>query len=495
MHGISVRPHFYRLSGLLVVSENALKFTRDDGEDRQAILHIEVEDDRVEKHLQRAHQKVSARVNIPGFRKGKAPRTIVEQFVGREYLLEEAMETLVPEAVGVAIEESDIPSTHTPPRVNVTEREPVVKIDATVALPPIAKLGDYKKLSFDDELEVVNDEQVEEQLTQIRESQATWEPVERAAKLGDTLTITSKGLVDGKEFANVEGGEFLAEAGSMNPVPGFSEQLKGLKAGDSKEFDIEVPADYPNEEFAGKTANFTVEVAEVKKKELPKLTNALAASLGEDFKTVAELQARISENLEAQAKDTLRRSLEEKIVDALVEGAEFEVSPMIIEHEAEHVLEDQQRQLAQYNIDFQQYIQGIGKTSEEIVAEAKDSAELRLKRMLVIDTLAEDNGASVSDEEVAAEIELMQATPQYANENLDTDEARDAVQRILRRRAAIDQVIDITHHPKAAKASAKKSTATKKKPAAKAKAKPAAKKKPASSAKAKSSSKAAKGDK
>jgi len=248
-----------------------------------------------------------------------------------------------------------------------------------------------------------------------------------------------------------------------------------MKEGDSKEFDIEIPADYPNEEFAGKTANFSVDVADVKKKELPKLTDALAASLGEDFKTVAELRARISENLEAQAKDGLRRSLEEKIVDALVEGAEFEVSPMIIEHEAEHVLEDQQRQLSQYNIDFQQYMQGIGKTTEEIVAEAQDSAELRLKRMLVIDTLAENGGATVSDEEVAAEIELMQATPQYENENLDTDEARDAVQRILSRRTAIDQVIEITHQPKAAKASAKKSTAAKKKPAAKAKAKPAAK--------------------
>ncbi|NQW21794.1 MAG: trigger factor [Chloroflexi bacterium] len=472
-----------------------MKFTRDEGENRQAILHIEVEEDRVEKHLQRAHQKVSARINIPGFRKGKAPRSIVEQFVGRDYLLDEALESLVPEAVGVAIEESDIESTHTPPRVNVVERQPIVKIDATVALPPLATLGDYKKLRFDDQLEVVTDEQIEEQLTQVQESAATWESATRAAKLGDMLTITSKGLVNGKEFANVENGEFLATAGSMNPVPGYAEQLKGMKEGETKEFDIEIPADYPNEKFAGKTANFTVEVAEVKKKELPKLTDALAASLGEDFKTVAELRTRISDNLEAQAKDTLRRSLEEQIVDALVAEAEFEISPMIIEHEAEHVLEDQQRQLAQYNIDFQQYMQGIGKSTEEIVDEAKASAELRLKRMLVIDTLAEVSGASVSDEEVATEIAFMQETPQYENEDLNTDEARDAVQRILRRRAAIDHVIDATHKPKGANPSAKKTTATKNKTAATAKAKPAAKKKPASSAKATSPSKAAKSDK
>ena len=457
-------------------SEYALKVTRDEAENREATLHIEVEDDRVERHLQRAHQKVAARVNIPGFRKGKAPRNIVEQFVGRDYLLDQALETLVPEAVGAAVEESDIPSTHTPPRVNVVERDPVVKIDATVPLPPIATLGDFKKLKFDDELDEVTDDQIEEQLTQIRESQATWDDAGRAAKLGDLVSINSKGLVDGQDFANVQGGEYLVEAESMNPVPGFAEKLKGMKSGDSKEFELDIPADYPNEEFAGKSAQFSVEVTDVKKKNLPRLTNALVESLGEDLKTVAELRTRISDNLEAQAKENLRRSLEEKIIDALVEGAEFEVSPMIIDHEAEHVLEDQQRQLAQYNIDFQQYMQGIGKTSEEIFSEAKDSAELRLKRMLVVDTLADDTDASVSDEEVTAEIALMKQLPQYANENLETDEAKDAVQRILRRRNAIDQVIEVTHKPKTAKkttgnkATTKESTVSKstaEKPAAK----------------------------
>lgn len=464
-----------------------MKVTRDDAENRQAILHIEVEEDRVERHLQRAHQKVGARVTIPGFRKGKAPRRIVEQFVGREYLFDEAMETLVPEAVNVAVDESDIEGTHTPPRVNVVEREPVLKIDATVALPPIATLGDYTKLKFDEQAEEVTDEKIEEQIEQIRESQATWEPVQRAAKLGDLLTITSKGLVEGNDFANVDDGEYLVETGSMNPVPGFAEQLKGLKEGGSKEFELEIPADYPNEEFAGKTGHFAVDVSAVKKKDLPKLTDALAASLGEDFKTVAELRTRISENLEAQAKDGLRRSLEEKIIDALVEGAEFEISPMIVEHEAEHVLEDQQRQLTQYNIDFQQYLQGIGKSTEDIVAEAKDSAELRLKRSIVIDTLADNSDASVSDEDIAAEIELMQAQPQYQNENLDTDEAREAVQRVLRRRTAIDGVIELTHKPKTtAKSKAKKATAAKKpaakKPATKSKAKATAKPKAAKSA-------------
>ena len=477
----------------LFCTESALKFTREDGENRQAVLHIEVEEDLLEKHLQRAHQKVSARVNIPGFRKGKAPRSIVEQFVGREYLLEETLETLAPEAVALAIEESDIPSSHTPPRVNIVERQPVLKIDATVALPPVANLGDYKKLKFDDELPSVTNEQIEEQLTQIQESQAVWASVKRAAKLGDMLTLTARGVVEGEEFSNIDGEDFILEAGSMNPVPGFSEFLVGMKTDGSKEFDIEIPLDYPNEKFSGKIAKFSVAVADVKKKNLPKITNALATSLGEDFKTVAELRTRIKDNLQAQAEDSFRRALEEKIIDALVDGAEFEFSPITIEHEAEHVLEDQQRQLAQYNIDFQQYMEGIGKSQEEIVVEAKDSAELRLKRMLVVDTLSEVTDASVTDEEITAEISLMQNLPQYANEKLDTVEARDAVARILRRRNAIDRVIEITHRPKTStkKSKAKKSTNT---PNSKSKSS-ASKKKTANTAKPKTSPADAKSEK
>ena len=265
--------------------------------------------------------------------------------------------------------------------------------------------------------------------------------------MGDLLTITASGFVEGKEFAKVDTGEFLVEAGSMNPVPGFAEKLKGLKGGDSKEFTLDIPADYPNQEFAGKKVNFNVSVADVKKKTLPKMTNAFVASLGDDLKTVAQLRDQIADNLQQQAKDGLRRSLEQKIIDALVADAEFEVSPMIIEHEAEHVLEDQQRQLAQYNIDFQQYIEGLGKSTEEIVSEAKDSAELRLKRMLVVDRLVEDVGVEITPDEVASEIEIMQSQPQYEKENLDTDEARDAIQKVLQRRAAVDKVIAITHKP------------------------------------------------
>ncbi len=424
-----------------------MKVSRDEVENRQAILHIEVEEDRVERHLQRAHDKVSQRINIPGFRKGKAPRRIVEQFVGRDYLLDEAMESLVPEAVGAAVEESDIETTHTPPRVSVIERDPVVKIDATVALTPVATLGSYEHLKFDDQIDEVSEEQLEEQITQVRESQVTWELVNRSVKMGDLLTITATGFVEGKEFAKVDTGEFLVEAGSMNPVPGFAEKLKGLKGGDSKEFTLDIPEDYPNGEFAGKKVNFNVSIADVKKKTLPRMTNAFVASLGDDLKTVAQLRDQIVDNLQQQAKDGLRRSLEQKIIDALVADAEFEVSPMIIEHEAEHVLEDQQRQLAQYNIDFQQYIEGLGKSTEEIVSEAKDSAELRLKRMLVVDRLVEAVGVAITPDEVASEIEIMQSQPQYEKENLDTDEARDAIQKVLQRRAAVDKVIAITHKP------------------------------------------------
>ena len=154
----------------------------------------------------------------------------------------------------VAFEYPALDGTHTPPRVDVAGREPVVKIDATVSLPPRATLSDYGKLVFGDRLEEVTDEQVKEQIEQVRESQATWEPVSRASKMGDLLTRAAEELVDCEEFTSVEEGEYLVESESVNPVPGFAAQLKGLKEGGSTEFELPVPDDYPNEKFAGKTA-------------------------------------------------------------------------------------------------------------------------------------------------------------------------------------------------------------------------------------------------
>ncbi len=420
-----------------------MKVTHGETKDRQTVLHIEVDDQLLEQHLNRAHQRVASRVNVPGFRKGKAPRSVVERFVGREYLLEEAMESLVPAAVNGAVEQEGIDTSATP-RVSITDRDPVVKIDATLPLQPEATLGDYSDIRFEGTAEEVTDEQVEESVQSLVEANASWDDVERAVKAGDLITFSVTGKADGNTFIEQKDSEYLAADDNPNPVPGFSAGLVGIELNGSKEFSVDIADDFAREELAGKTAEFSVSVSRIREKNLPELSDELVKGLGEGINTVADLRSRIRENLEARSEQALRESLEEKVVDALVERSTFELAPLMIDHEAEHVLRDQQTALARYNISFEQYAAQTGKSTEEMVEDAKQTAENRVKRTLVMDRLAEAEGIEPTDEEVETELEAWNDR-QHDGHGHETDpEAnRLAVVSVLKRRKAIDRAIEI----------------------------------------------------
>ncbi len=422
-----------------------MKVTQGETKDRQTVLHIEVDDQLLEQHMGRAHQRLASRVNVPGFRKGKAPRSVVERFVGREYLVEEAMESLVPAAVTVAVEQEGLIASATP-QVSVVEQDPVVKIDATVPLPPEATLGEYSDIRFDEEAEPVTEEQVEESIQRLVEANASWEDVDRAVQAGDLIMFSATGTVEGEAFMEQNDSEYLADADNPNPVPGFSDALVGIEPGGTKEFSIEIPADFPREELAGKTADFTVSVASLREKNLPELGDELVKGLGEGINTVADLRSRIRENLEARSQQALRESLEEKVVDALVERSTFELSPIMIEHEAEHVLRDQQTALSRYNITIDQYMAQIGKTGEELLSDAKETAENRVKRTLVMDLLAESESIEPTDEEIEQETEAWNSSQHEGHDHEDSPKAsREAVVAVLKRRKAVDKAIEIAN--------------------------------------------------
>lgn len=431
-----------------------MKVTHGETKDRQTVLHIEVDDQLLEQHIGRAHQRVASRVNVPGFRKGKAPRAVVERFVGREYLLEEAMESLVPAAVSVAVEQEKIVASATP-RVSIVEREPVVKIDATVPLPPEATLGDYTTIQLDDEAEPVTDEQVEESVQRLVEASATWSDVDRPVQPGDLVTFSVTGQVDGETFVEQEDSEYLADADNPNPVPGFSARLVGIEPGGSRTFSIDIPDDFGRDELAGKTAEFTVSISGVREKNLPELNDELVKGLGEGINTVADLRSRIRENLEARSQQALRESLEEKVVNELVERSTFELSPLMIEHEAEHVLRDQQETLARYNISFEQYLAQAGKSSEELIESAKETAANRVKRTLVMDLLAESEGIEPTEEEISQEIEAWNSQHEGHGHEDDLESTRAAVVSVLKRRRAVDRAIEIAKSANGAKPAGK----------------------------------------
>ena len=419
-----------------------MKVTQDEVVDRQTDLHIEVDADLLEQHMDRAFKKLVQRTSVPGFRKGKAPRHILERVVGRDNLLDEAIETLTPEAIADAIKEQSLEPV-TLPRVTVEEREPVLKLTATVALPPTVELGEYRSLRFDEQPEPVTDEQVEGAVERVREGHASWEPAERPLALGDLAVLTVTGTAGALTVIESADTEYLAAEGIRYPVPGFPEELVGMSPGDTREFVLTLPEDFGIADAAGQEATFRVSVSEIKQKILPPLDDELARNLGESLESLTDLRSRIRENLEAGAEQVVRRSIEDRMLEAVVDAAAIALPAMLVDHEAQHVLDEQQRALAVNNVPMSAYMERVGKSEDEVIAEAREAAERRLKRSLVLDELADAEGIEVPDADVEEELEALRQRKSSAGDDsaLDEEGARASLSRILRRQRLMDHMV------------------------------------------------------
>lgn len=421
-----------------------MKVIQDAIVDRQAVLHIDVEPDELEEHLAKAYRRLVGRVAIPGFRKGKAPRSIFERQYGRGRLVEEALESLVPATVNKAIEGRGLEMASTP-HVSVVEREPLPKLKATVPLKPVVELGDYRGLRFDDKPELVGDDRVESVINRVRDNHATFEPVDRPTAMEDMAVLGAvECKVDGRLVLGGKDAEYVLKADSAYPAEGFAQQLVGMRANESKSFTLKLPDNFRDTAAAGKQGEFAVTVSEIKQKNLPALDDEFAKSLGEGVQTLEKLRAKVRTELEKQASEAHRNLVEGKAIDALVERTKFEIPPLLIDHETEHLLVDQQEALARYKISFQDYMQSAGKTGEQLVSETRGSADTRVKRSLVLQELIKAENISVDDEEINAELERLRAgarTPQEAT-SLDTDTARENVRSMLMRRRALERLAD-----------------------------------------------------
>ena len=436
-----------------------MKVTQDEVVDRQALLHVEVDDERLEAHLQRAYQKLVQRTTIPGFRKGKTPRRLFEQMVGRSVLVEEALETLVPDAVSAAIEQEEIDAYGTP-RVNVVESEPVPKLDVTVPLRPSINVGDYAGLDLKEEPEEVTDERIDQAVEQAQLSLATWDPVERPVEIGDLTVLTVEGKAGDEEVLNGDNVEFILTADSQTPIPGFVEQIVGMEAGQSREFSLDIAEDFPGEQVAGKTVDCKVELFEVKTHNVPEIDDDLARSVGQGYESLEEMRTGLRTQFEEAASAAARRQFQERILDALLETSEFEIPPLIVEHEAEHVLYDQQEALARYQVSMQDYMQDAGKSDDEVLEEARESALTRLKRTLLIEEIAKIEEIEVTDEDLAAETETMLAAagPKADRTQVESDEAQSSIRSMLLRRKSVERLAEIVKSK--GRSSAKGSPAT-----------------------------------
>ena len=388
-----------------------MKITQDEVVDNQTTLHIELEDADLAPYLDMGYRRIADRVAIPGFRRGKAPRRVVEQALGREQLLSEVLDSMAYETAEKAIAQTELDAA-AHPKIERLDMQNAVRITAIVPLNPEVRLGDYRSTRIDFDVEEVTEEQVDDQIDSIRESLGTWEKAERPAQFGDLITMTMRGMVEGEdEQVWGMGGQsmYLAENGT-NPLPGFPAELVGAAEGDHLDFALDVPEIYPRmPALAGKRASFSVDVLDVLERNLPELNDEFAQGLPDGFENLEALRAEVRVALARASDEKANAEYRDLVVTALVEDAQLDLPPVLIEREADHILNEQFGFLENNNIRPEDYLASIGRTEDELRQEAETEAARRVRRSLTLSRVAEIENVEATEAEVSERFNLMYA--------------------------------------------------------------------------------------
>jgi trigger factor len=361
-------------------------------------LKVEVPVEQVDKALQQAYKQVVRQVTLPGFRKGKAPRKLLESRFGVEIFYEDALDILLNESYPEAVDEAKIEPVDTPEvkETNLEQGKPFTYTAIITVLPEV-KLGEYKGVAVDKEEVEVSEEMLSEELKSLRQQHARLETVEEEAISGDTVVIDYTGSVDGEEFAGGAAENYLLELGSNSFIPGFEDQLIGKKANDEVDVIVTFPENYQAEELAGKEAKFEVVVHEVKRKVIPELNEDFVLETTE-FETVEEFTTDTKEKLalalEQQADATFRNQL----LDNVVSNCEVEIPEVMIQSEIDRMLDDTARNMQAYGIGIEQYAQMLGKTMEDLRSDMHEQAARRVKTDLVLGAIVKEENIEINEE-------------------------------------------------------------------------------------------------
>ena len=414
-------------------------------ENRQVVLEVEVDPEEAEQSLEEAYRRLVKKAEIPGFRKGKAPRAMFERFVGRDVLLQEAVEHLVPRLLAQAIEEQQLEPIDQP-EVELIQTDPVV-FKATIPLSPTVELGDYKEIRVPREPVEVSDEDVSRVIERLREDQAPWSPVERPVQLGDLVTMDVEGRIGDETLDKREGIQYQVFADFAFPVPGFAEKLVGLEKGKEAEFTISFPADHERSELAGHECWFKVLISEVKEKKLAELDDEFAKAVGQEFDTMDALRERIASNLRGMAEEQARRGYEEQVIDAVVEKADVQFPPVLIERDIDGMIGEQERELRANRMSLEDYLARAQMSPEQLRDELRPLATKRVARSLVLSKVMEEEGIEVGDEELDGEIEAMaQAAGERGDELrqfFTSPMGRQSMERTLLTRNTIRRLVEM----------------------------------------------------
>ena len=377
-------------------------------EKNMAKLTIEVSAEELDKAMQNAYLKARGKISIPGFRKGKAPRKMIEQMYGKGIFLEDAANALIPEHYSKALEECDLEIV-SQPEIDVTQAEPgkAFIFTAEVAVKPEVTLGEYKGVEVPKSETEVTDEDIDAEIKKEQEKNSRTVTVEdRGAENGDITTIDFEGFVDGVAFEGGKGTDYPLTLGSGSFIPGFEDQLVGAKAADHVEVNVTFPEEYQAAELAGKEAVFQCDVNKVETKELPELDDDFAQDVSE-FDTLAEYREDVKKNLTEKKEKEARAAKENAAVDKAIENAEMEIPDAMLNTQVRQMMNDFASRMQSQGLTMEQYFQFTGMTAEKMQEEMKPQALKRIQTRLVLEKIAETENIEVSEDEVNEEISKM----------------------------------------------------------------------------------------
>ncbi|MCI2842424.1 trigger factor [Staphylococcus hominis] len=411
-------------------------------EGNEGLLKVTVPAEKVNKALDQAFKKVVKQINVPGFRKGKVPRPIFEQRFGVEALYQDAVDILLPEAYGEAIEETKI-NPVAQPEINVTqiEKGKDFEFEATVTVEPEVKLGDYKGLEIEKQDSELTDQDLQDEIDHSLGHLADMVVKEDGAvEEGDTVNIDFDGYVDGEQFEGGQADGYDLEIGSGSFIPGFEDQLVGVKTGEEKDVVVTFPEEYHAEELAGKEATFKTKVNEIKYKEVPELTDEIANELDSDANSVDEYKENLRKRLSEQKAQDAENVEKEEAINKATENTTIDIPQAMIDTELDRMVQEFGQRIQQQGLDLQTYFQISGQDESQLREQLKDDAEQRVKTNLTLSAIADEENIKVTDEDIDKELEKMSS--QF---NISVEDIKQTLGNtdIIKNDVRIQKVIDL----------------------------------------------------
>ena len=415
-----------------------MKVTLERIDNHKIVFNFEIPQNVVAKEVESAYKRIAGKVNIPGFRKGKAPRKIIERQFGMQMILDEAFEKMASNAYREALKQEDVePVTQPEVDIETLEEDKPAIFKATVVVKPEVVLGDYRGLSAEKKVVDATDEDVAKELEKMREYNAKLVVVEEGTAIdnGDMAIIDYEGFLGDVAFEGGKGASYPLQIGSGTFIPGFEEQLIGAKAGEEKEVNVKFPEEYHSEELKGKDVKFVVKVQDIKRKELPELNDDFAKEVS-SFETLDELKTDVKDKLKASMETKARDDYNNALIQAAIDNAEFGVPDVMVENQINSILESFEYNLTLRGVNLDLYLKQMNLTLEQLRENYKEPALKEVKRDLVLGAIAKKEELVCTEQDLKFEIEKMAASYQTT-----PAEVRKAIQKTGRISALVDTVL------------------------------------------------------